>query len=85
MLTADCPVSLRKVRWAARRRWGILLGSLAAVIALFVAATERRNTGGRMQRVEPFASLFAWLDPPAPAPPLAKQPDSLDKGWRLGW
>jgi hypothetical protein len=89
MLTADCPVGLRKMRWAARRSWAVLLGSLAAVIALFVAAMERRNTGGRIQRVAPLASLFAWLDPPVPEPepaaPLAKQSDSLDKGWRLGW
>jgi len=89
MLTADCPVGVRRIRRAALRSWGVLLGSLTAVLALFLALSERRTSAGRIHRVEPFASLFAWLDPqipePEPEPPLPKRPDDLEKGWRLGW
>jgi hypothetical protein len=64
MLTADCPVGLRKLRRAALRSWGALVGGLAAVLALFVVGLyfsrpERRS----VRQAEPLASLLDWLQP----------------------
>jgi hypothetical protein len=95
LLTADCPVGVRKLRRAARQSWAVLVGSMAAVLALFFWASGRSKTPGGVRQVEPFASLFAWLDPRTPepeaGPPPAKPPDPLldslqsMQGWRTGW
>jgi hypothetical protein len=77
MLTADCPVGLRRLRRAALRSWGTLVGGLAAVLTLALGcisfSTSERRSSAVARQVEPFASLLAWLDPqihePDPSPP----------------
>jgi hypothetical protein len=78
MLTDDCPVGWRLVRRAARRSWALLAGGLVAVLALFIAGVGYGSAKrpGALRQLEPFTTLFAWLDPqpavdsvPPPAPP----------------
>lgn len=93
MLTADCPLGARAIRRAVVRGWGILVGSLAAALALFLggisfSTSERKKEGG-VRQIEPFASLCAWLNPPVPEPDPESQPtkvpDPSKEGYRMGW
>jgi hypothetical protein len=66
MLTDNCPVGFR----AARRTLVMQLGAIATAFTLLLGSTpllnaERRRAirHSRLGQVEPFKSLFDWLDP----------------------
>jgi hypothetical protein len=75
MLTDDCPVGLRLLRRTARRSWALLAGSLVAVVGLFIGGVgfSAAKRHGGLRQLEPFSSIFAWLDP-QPADPSTPSP-----------
>jgi hypothetical protein len=86
MLTDDCPVGLRAMRGTARRSWAALIAGLASVLALFaggaIYSTGERPRDRTLRRLEPFASVWEWLDPsqpqaPDPTPPPPPQRECI--------
>lgn len=72
MLTDDCPVGLRAIRWAAGRSWAILGGGLLCVLALFIGGASfsagNRKGPQSLRQLEPFATIMDWFDPPQSPP-----------------
>jgi hypothetical protein len=88
MLTDDCPVGLRALRRTGRRGWAFLLGGLASVLALFVGgaiySTGERPKDRSLRRLEPFATVWDWLDPPQPPAPDPTPPPPPPKDCFMG-
>jgi hypothetical protein len=75
ILTRDCPVGLRALRWRAAKAWGRLAAALAMMIGGSLAMGERRGWWTpRVRQLEPFASVVEFL---TPAPPPLPVPGGL--------
>ena len=79
VLTADCPVGLRKVHQKA----AAALSRIAASIALIASAafalggTRGIATGIRLRHMQPFATVCEWI---SPAPPLVPMGGAIAVG-----
>lgn len=72
VLTRDCPVGLRALRYKATAGLARFAAAIAAILGSGIAlGAGRSGWTARLRQIEPFSSICEWISP-APLPPAIK-------------
>lgn len=73
VLTADCPIGLRRARMALARMFGVGTSIVGACLAIAATMGISSHVRVRLRELEPFSRVARWITPlPTPLPPGAR-------------